>query len=119
MDNNNKNINLIGKKRKLDNKNEENNNIYKEIKELFNKYKNNMKDKDIKNDIKIFEHKVGFFEQNDTIIIEEKPICVVYLNKEHINKIYLINEKNIIEDDNDIKDILIKLKDDLNNLIKI
>ena len=106
----NNNINLIGKKRNLDDKkNEENNNIYNEIKDLFNKYKKNIKDENIQNDNKIFENNVGFFEQNDTVIINKKPVCVIYLNKNHIYKIYLINERNTIEDDTDIIDVKLKL----------
>ena len=66
----------------------------------------------------IYEHKMGFFEQNDTIIIENKPICIIYLNRNHINKIYLINDQSSIEDEKDIKDVLIKIKNDLCDFMK-
>ena len=116
--NNNNNSELLGKKRNLDEKTkekEENDNIYNEIKELFNKYNKN--NKDDKQNI-IYDHKIGFFEQNDTIIIEKKAICIIYLNRNHINKIYLINDQSSIEDEKDIKDVLIKIKNDLCDFMK-
>lgn len=108
----NDNINLIGKKRNPDDKNEENDKIYNEIKELYSKYKN------IKDKVMIYEGKEGFFEHNETIIIEEKPICIIYLFKNHINKIYLINEKSSTEDDKDIKEVLEKIKNRICNFMK-
>ena len=116
--NNNNNSKFIGKKRSLEEKtkeNEENDNIYNDIKDLFNKYNKNNKDE--KQNI-IYEYKEGFFEQNETIIIENKPICIVYLNRNHINKIYLINDQSSIEDDKDIKDVLNKIKNELCHFMK-
>jgi hypothetical protein len=103
-------INLLGNKRSSGNVSTESKKekIYKEIKALCEKYKN-----DEKVGVKIYETENGFFERNETVIIE-KPICVIYFYRKLINKIYLIREKNLIEDDKEIIEVLneVKLKMD-------
>ena len=102
--------NLLGNKRSLGNvKTEsEKEKKYKEIKALCEKYKN-----DEKVGVKIYETENGFFERNETVIIE-KPVCVIYFYRNLINKIYLIREKKLIEEDKELIEVLnaIKLKMD-------
>jgi len=107
-------INLLGNKRSSGNINTESEKekIYKEIKALCEKYKNNEK-----LGIKIYEVENGFFEKNETVIIE-KPVCIIYFNRKLINKIYLIGEKNTIEDEKEIIEVLNKIKLKLDNIKK-
>ena len=111
---NNGRINLLGNKRSSGNINTESEKekIYKEIKALCEKYKNNEKV-----GIKIYEVENGFFEKNETVIIE-KPVCIIYFNRKLINKIYLIGEKNTIEDEKEIIEVLNKIKLKLDNIKK-
>ena len=111
---NNGRINLLGNKRSSGNINTESEKekIYKEIKALCEKYKNNEK-----LGIKIYEVENGFFEKNETVIIE-KPVCIIYFNRKLINKIYLIGEKNTIEDEKEIIEVLNKIKLKLDNIKK-
>lgn len=111
---NNGRINLLGNKRSSGNINTESEKekIYKEIKALCEKYKNNDKV-----GIKIYEVENGFFEKNETVIIE-KPVCIIYFNRKLINKIYLIGEKNTIEDEKEIIEVLNKIKLKLDNIKK-
>lgn len=105
-------INLLGNKRLSGNLNTESEKekIYKEIKALCQKYKDNEN-----SGIKIYEVENGFFESNETIIIE-KPICVIYFHRKLINKIYLIGEKNLIEDEKEIIEVLNTIKLKLDNI---
>ena len=110
----NSNNNLLGNKRSSGKvgAESEKEKLYKEIKALCDKYKNNDKV-----GIKIYEVESGFFEKNETLIIE-KPVCIIYFNRKLINKIYLIREKNMIEDDKEIIEILNEVKLKLDNYIK-
>ena len=107
-------INLLGNKRSSGNVSTESKKekIYKEIKALCEKYKN-----DEKVWVKIYETENGFFERNETVIIE-KPICVIYFYRKLINKIYLIREKNFIEDDKEIIEVLNEVKLKIDNIKK-
>lgn len=107
-------INLLGNKRSSGNVSTESKKekIYKEIKALCEKYKN-----DEKVGVKIYETENGFFERNETVIIE-KPICVIYFYRKLINKIYLIREKNFIEDDKEIIEVLNEVKLKIDNIKK-
>lgn len=107
-------INLLGNKRNSGNVNTEaeKEKIYKEIKALCQKYKDNEK-----SGIKVYEVGNGFFEKNETIIIE-KPVCVIYFNHKLINKIYLIGERSLIEDEKEIIEVLNTIKLKLDNIKK-
>ena len=120
----NSNINLnsntkqfIGNKRNLDRNVEktEKENIYDEIKKLFNNIKN--KSKELPEN-KILENKNDFFNKNETIIMESKPFCIIYLFRSVIQKIFLVNDKSIISDDQGIIEILNKIKNDIINKLK-
>ena len=108
--------NMLGNKRKIDHikENNEIKIIYEEIKQIYNEYVQNNKIKDkTKQNILIYNHKSGYFETEETIIIRNKPFCIIYLNREDIIKIYLIKEKNNYENEKDIKSILEKVKSEL------
>ena len=108
--------NILGKKRKIDHikENNEIKIIYEEIKQIYNEYVQNNKIKDkTKQNILIYNHKSGYFETEETIIIRNKPFCIIYLNREDIIKIYLIKEQNNYENEKDIKSILEKVKSEL------
>ena len=107
---------MLGNKRKIDHikENNEIKIIYEEIKQIYNEYVQNNKIKDkTKQNILIYNHKSGYFETEETIIIRNKPFCIIYLNREDIIKIYLIKEKNNYENEKDIKSILEKVKSEL------
>ena len=104
-------IKFIGNKRNHDVRNNEKTEkeiLYEEIKELYNQKKNNFTQEN-----KIYEQKTGFFEGYETLIIDGKATCIVYLNRSLITKIYLISEQMTIEEDNDIIEVLNKIKNDL------
>ena len=108
--------NMLCKKRKIDHikENNEIKIIYEEIKQIYNEYVQNNKIKDkTKQNILIYNHKSGYFETEETIIIRNKPFCIIYLNREDIIKIYLIKEQNNYENEKDIKSILEKVKSEL------
>lgn len=108
--------NMLCKKRKIDHikENNEIKIIYEEIKQIYNEYVQNNKIKDKTNqNILIYNHKSGYFETEETIIIRNKPFCIIYLNREDIIKIYLIKEQNNYENEKDIKSILEKVKSEL------
>ena len=101
------NFNFIGKKRG----NKENNkieNLFNEIKVLFNKYIGKSPE------YKLFEQRKGIFEKNITVVEKGIPSCIIYFNK-ILEKIYLIKEQIFIEDENDIIEILDFIK---NNILK-
>ena len=120
---NEKNI-LIGNKRysndKKYNEKTEKDYIYDEIKKLFTLYENFIKKNNIDEvkENKIYENKIGFFEEVYTLIIDGKTTCVVYLNRSIIYNIYLIVDGMPIKDDKEIIDVLTKIKNDLKEKIK-
>lgn len=108
--------NMLCKKRKIDHikENNEIKIIYEEIKQIYNEYVQNNKIKDkTKQNILIYNHKSGYFQTEETILIRNKPFCIIYLNREDIIKIYLIKEQNNYENEKDIKSILEKVKSEL------
>ena len=120
---NEKNI-LIGNKRysndKKYNEKTEKDYIYDEIKKLFTLYENFIKKNNIDEvkENKIYENKIGFFEEVDTLIIDGKTTCVVYLNRSIIYNIYLIVDGMPIKDDKEIIHVLTKIKNNLKEKIK-
>jgi hypothetical protein len=111
LQNNNNNFKLLGNKRNLDEKDKSNIEkkvIYDEIKEIYNNYQNS---KDENKPLHIYSQ--GFIDKNETIIIDNKPICVVYFQNELLTKIFLISEKHEVEDDKTIIDILTNIRNQL------
>ena len=106
-DNNNE-LNLLGKKRNLEN-NPEIDKIkllYDEIKKKYNEYINNNKNSLEKININIFTHESEYFKIEETIVIKEVPMCILYLAYGHITKIYYIKEEKYYDDEENIKYIL-------------
>lgn len=119
VNNYNENNMMIGKKRYPDEKTEKDY-LYDKIKKLYERYGNLIKNNNIKEEKenKIYEDKKGFFEKVDLLIIEDKPICIVYLNRSFIYKIYLIVDEICVEEDKEIIHVLNNIKKDLNELIE-
>lgn len=115
--NNNNTMKFIGNKRNLDKNNvekTEKENIFEEIKNLFNNFKNQEQSENA-----IYENKSGFFEKNVTIIMNNKPFCIIYLNRSFIQNIFLVNDRSMISDDQGIIEILNNIKNDLTKKIKM
>ena len=113
---------LLGNKRNFDDKLEsQKESIYKEIKSLYNKYKSDKnKNKDDNDsddkDISMYNVDTGFFEKNETIVIGN-PICIIYFNRKLITSIYLIKEKTTVCNNEEIIEVLNKIKNELNEHI--
>jgi len=113
---------LLGNKRNFDDKLEsQKESIYKEIKSLYNKHKSDKnKNKDDNNvddkDISMYNVDTGFFEKNETIVIGN-PICIIYFNRKLITSIYLIKEKTTVCNNEEIIEVLNKIKNELNDHI--
>ena len=104
-----KEIKLTCKKRKLDTKNiiQTKEEIFDEIKKLFNKFNNKKYNKinEIPPSHKIFEESDGIF--NYATIVENKiPGCVIYFKNDIITNIYLIREQEFLKEEKDILDLL-------------
>lgn len=89
--------------------------IYTEIKGIYNNYKNKNKNSQ---GISIYEKNKGYLEKNETVIIDEKPICVIYLKENRINKIYLISEEAEVTEHDTIINILNQIKQDISGFIQ-
>ena len=113
---------LLGNKRNFDDKLEsQKESIYKEIKSLYNKHKSdknkNKDDNDADDkDISMYNVDTGFFEKNETIVIGN-PICIIYFNRKLITSIYLIKEKTTVCNNEEIIEVLNKIKNELNEHI--
>ena len=104
-----KEIKLTCKKRKLDTKNiiQTKEEIFDEIKKLFNKFNNKKYNKinEILPSYKIFEESDGIF--NYATIVEKKiPGCVIYFKNDIITNIYLIREQEFLKEEKEILDLL-------------
>jgi hypothetical protein len=114
--NNYNNMILLGKKRNLDDKEEsEKESLYKDIKSIYNKYKND-KNNNEDNEISMYDVDTGFFEKNETVVIGN-PVCIIYFNRKIITSIYLIREKTTVCNNKEIIEVFNKLKNDLNEHI--
>ena len=114
---NNNTMKFIGNKRNLDKNNvekTEKENIFEEIKNLFNTFKNQEQSENA-----IYENKSGFFEKNVTIIMNNKTFCIIYLNRSFIQNIFLVNDRSMISDDQGIIEILNNIKNDLTKKLKM
>ena len=104
-----KEIKLTCKKRKLDTKNiiQTKEEIFDEIKKLFNKFNNKKYNKinEILPSYKIFEESDGIFT-HATIVENKIPGCVIYFQNDKITNIYLIREQEFLKEEKDILDLL-------------
>ena len=102
-------IKLTCKKRKSDTKNiiQTKEEIFDEIKKLFNKYNNKKYNKinEILPSYKIFEESDGIFT-HATIVENKIPGCVIYFKNDIITNIYLIREQEFLKEEKDILDLL-------------
>ena len=102
-------IKLTCKKRKLDTKNiiQTKEEIFDEIKKLFNKFNNKKYNKinEILPSYKIFEESDGIFK-HATIVENKIPGCVIYFQNDIITNIYLIREQEFLKEEKDILDLL-------------
>ena len=105
-------LNFLGLKRNLENEQEIDKNklIYDEIKKMYNEYLNNNKNKLENINIKIYSNENEYFKIQETIIINNEPIYIVYLINEHITKIFSINEEKNYNDEENINKILKEVK---------
>ena len=104
-----KEIKLTCKKRKLDTKNiiQTKEDIFDEIKKLFNKFNNKKYNKinEILPSYKIFEESDDIFK-HATIVENKIPGCVIYFKNDIITNIYLIREQEFLKEEKDILDLL-------------
>ena len=112
------NLNFIRKKRENKENNENNENkkkedIFNEIKILFNKYIG------CNPEYKLYEQQKGFLEKNITIVEKGIPTCIIYFNRIILKKIYLIKEQEFIEEENNIIEILEYIKNNILNYKKM
>ena len=85
----------------------DNENIFSDINNLYKNY--NEKEKIYK----LYENKKGFFDKNITIVEEGIPICIIYFEHEIITKIYMIVEQTIFDKEDEILQILIQIKENI------
>ena len=112
---------FIGNKRsseELNRYSEEKQEIYNEIKDLYNKYKKNELKNNEQKQNKIYENKSTFFKKNETIILENNPVCIIYFINDIIESIYLISDQRTIKEDRNIIEVLNKIKKDIKDLIE-
>ena len=113
---------LIGKKRKLQNINNNIDKIEEEKKILFNEILTNCQEiSNLKKDIIRIEEQNNLQLDNDnietTLILNNKPIANFYLNNNIFNKIYIFkNNKNVIKE-NEILSHLKQIKKNLNSVL--
>ena len=112
-------LDFLRKKRILEKEKEIDNNklIYDEIKKMYNEYLNNNKNSLEDINIKLFSNENEYFKIQETIIINNEPICVIYLINNHIKKIFSINEAKECNDEEDIKFILEHIKSEIEKII--
>lgn len=117
--NQNTNLNLLCKKRNNDCSyiKSANNSIklIDEILSLYNDY--NKEKKDQKNEeYRIYED--GFLKKTILIIENKVPICIIYIEKEVIEDIYIIKEKILTSNKDEIMYILRKIKQNIEKKLK-
>lgn len=89
--------------------------IYDDIKKIYYEYRKG--NKNCQN-IFIYEKNKGYLEKNETIIIDNKPACVIYLKNNIINKIYLINEEEEVTEPETIKNVLNQMRQEISGFIQ-
>ena len=91
------------------------NNLIEEILNLYKDYNTGKKDQ--KNEeYRIYED--GILKKNITIIENKQPICIIYIEKKVINDIYLIKEKILTSNEDEIMEILNKIKKNIEKKLK-
>jgi hypothetical protein len=91
------------------------NNLIEEILNLYKDYNTGKKDQ--KNEeYRIYED--GILKKNITIIENNQPICAIYIEKKVINDIYLIKEKILTSNEDEIMEILNKIKKNIEKKLK-
>lgn len=107
--------NLLGKKRnpeKIEVKSIED--IYKEIKNLINKYNQKYKEEnELLPSYKIYEESKGFFKKHATIVHNKIPGSIIYFKRDVIKRIYLIREQKFLTDVNSMEQLLEEIRDNL------
>jgi len=93
------------------------NSVYNEIKQKINKYVNGKLDvkKQLSNYILEFDQTYNL--KQETLCINNKMVCVIYLENQKIKKIFTINNGKTFEKEDDILYLLNQLKSDLEKSI--
>jgi Txe/YoeB family toxin of Txe-Axe toxin-antitoxin module len=111
MNNNNSDSQFLRKKRNVG-EGEKNNSIkqalYDEIKEIHNEYKKKAEKANVQCGLQIIEQ--GILNKNERIIIDNFLICIIYLDNQRINKIFLVEKGETIENDKSIIEVLEQIK---------
>ena len=94
------------------------NSVYNEIKQKINKYVKNNKKLDVKKQLSnyILENKndqTYYNLKQETLCINNKMVCVIYLENQKIKKIFTINNGKTFEKEDDILYLLNQIKSDL------
>ena len=108
---------FLGKKRNIDKEKETNiiKGLYNEIKSKYNKYNNNIQEEN--NHIIIYTNQTGYFDKQETIIIKDEPVSVLYLKRGIITSIFSIKENKTYNDESDIKSILEQIKSEFEQIL--
>ena len=100
-----------------DNKTEKSeiNSVYNEIKQQINKYVKNNEKLDVKKQLSnyILENNQTYNLKQETLCINNKMVCVIYLENQKIKKIFTINNGKSFEKEDDILYLLNQIKSDL------
>ena len=91
------------------------NRVYNEIKHQINKYVKNNEKLDVKKQLSnyILENNQTYNLKQETLCINNKMVCVIYLENQKIKKIFTINNGKTFEKEDDILYLLNQIKSDL------
>ena len=91
------------------------NSVYNEIKQKINKYVKNNEKLDVKKQLSnyILENNQTYNLKQETLCINNKMVCVIYLENQKIKKIFTINNGKTFEKEDDILYLLNQIKSDL------
>ena len=111
-------LNLLNRKRNKDISDikESSYNLVNEIQNLYDNY--NKRKKDLQKEYKIYIDDVGFFNKNLTIIEKEAPTCIIYIENKVLEKIYLVREQIFISNEDEIKEVLTIVKQNILKVLK-
>lgn len=113
--NQNTNTNFLCKKRSKDcsDTKEAPYTLFKQIEDLYNKYNERKK---VQQNGEFIIYEEGIIKKIFTIIIKEEVTSIVYTTKNVINEIYLVKEKIFVRNEDDIKDVLTKVIQNIKKL---
>lgn len=113
--NQNTNTNFLCKKRSKDcsDTKEDPYTLFKQIEDLYNKYNERKK---VQQNGEFIIYEEGIIKKIFTIIIKEEVTSIVYTTKNVINEIYLVKEKIFVRNEDDIKDVLTKVIQNIKKL---